>query len=439
MGETKEDLKKVLVCETYKKINGDYPKLYLLPLCDTKEHGTIFLGSCAEYELPTDDYSDTVWKFGANGEIESAMITKNLSYLTFRKTPYKFASGTEEKSMKELFGGYEERYQKVIDEFGKDRKIRRLQKYVAKHPQLKKMKRLAYEPKKIAAILTAAGIAISGIGYTLNQRNSVENEPINSQIETMIESESNNGSNGEYQRDIPFIEESKTENSTSSEDIIIQNNSEFEEACTSLMAGIQNVSNNLYTDSLTNGFFKKYSSTINPSIQPNEKGCISSIEELLYCYENDPERFATYGQRFMCEMSLDYMKIQLARQYNISNPETIKLTYETKIGAFEARVRENDRQLENPGFGYQELPGNIKQVRLVQGTRYSKLGAQPWFDFLSLSELEHFSDYGVRSGKYTIDEYNGVLLTHLKTLSKNIEKLSKDSQLTLTYEDDEER
>lgn len=206
MNET-EEKKKVLVCETYKKINNAYPKLYLLPLKDDEKYGTLFLGSCSEYEMPTENFSDTVWRFCENGGVERARITnESMSYLNFRKTPYKFASRIEEKTMEELFGHYTYKYNKTLEKYQSNNRPRRLQRFVSKHPQMERLKRIAFDPKKVAGILLAAGISVSALGFAGQPKDNSTVIPENLATDVHIQEMAQMPSNYENDMNLDFLQ-----------------------------------------------------------------------------------------------------------------------------------------------------------------------------------------------------------------------------------------
>ena len=437
---------KVMVCEAYKKIDDERPVLYLMPLCDSKYYGTLFVGTCMRGNKYPRDYSNIVWRFSADGVIEMADIKpdmKNLSYLSFEKSIFRYGSRIEDYTTEELFGRYKEKYEGIINKFG-EKTSKRLQRYISPHPQLNRMRQLAQDHKKILAILAATGLVVSGlqIAKIINKtENSViGREGLNNVNETLIQP-----SKEETEADFYTVSNmSKQENIEYSSDSINNNkqNIQFEEVKNLIISSIERVKmeseENPGITSLEYEFFKKYSTTINPNIEVDASGEISSLEELLYCYEHNHQRFITKGNDFLNRMVLDYMKVKLGDIYQIPNWEDIKLTYEEPTGAYEARVRYNGMQLENPGFQRKKtIDDCLQKVKILPGSRMSKLPIESWSTFFAIREFKNFSKYDISVNNYTENEYSNALLENFMIIAKEIETLAKEVDFGLTHESDD--
>ena len=143
------------------------------------------------------------------------------------------------------------------------------------------------------------------------------------------------------------------------------------------------------------------------------------------------------------------MKIKLARSYGLNNPDQIKITYEDKEGAIEARVRSLDSrgkttELELPGYSpiMSTKNRNIEEIkRLLPGSRnrYSKLPLSDWEYFFKIQELDQYLDYHVRAQNYTTDTYNNVFLNYVEDLSERMDEFEQKINYNRIQENDEGR
>ena len=109
------DVKRFLICETFKKRNGVYPELNLLPLCNDERYGTLFLGAQMINGYCEGNDSNFVWKFSSNG-VEKAWVTNGLDDLKFMPTEYQLCTKMEDKTTGLVFGPYYDNYKKMIDQ-----------------------------------------------------------------------------------------------------------------------------------------------------------------------------------------------------------------------------------------------------------------------------------------------------------------------------------
>lgn len=461
----KNSRKDFLICETFKKDDGIYPKLNLLPLRKSDKYGQLFLGcELIDDEFSKEDGSKYIWRFSKNGWIEKATNYGDLEHLNFSKTDYTLCSKIERKSLEEVFGYDLKNYQKMFNMYAG--RAGRIQKYVSPHPQLDRikghlktnyervseliskgyvrMKEMSPINKRIALLLTTGAIAVSSIAGIINNQEkdnivaTFERPTVTSDINTPT----------------PFPQVLKTEEmSVSIIDPVLeelnQNNVEiseadmkFEEYSEKIMENIDFMKNSSNTSTKQYKYFHKYSSTLNQELQPSEDGKFSSIEEMLDAYKNNPERFAIYGKRFLEQMSLDYMKLQLSEKYGISDFEKIRLNYEDKGLAYEARVRYDGKDLEVPAYLYHKSSDRegisiIKKV--TEGSRKSKVALDEWEDFFKVNELENYTNLTPYSGRFTLEEYNNELLNHAQVLSEKMQVLTDKEKQELAENDYEER
>lgn len=428
------DEKKFLICETFKKRNGVYPELNLLPLCNDERYGTLFLGAEMMGGYCEGNDSKFVWRFSSNG-VEKARVINGLDDLHFLKTEYALCTKMEDKIVGSVFGPYFDNYKEMMDQYSTGR-VGRLQRYVSPHPQLEKLKgRAIANPEKVAAIVLAAGIAItsgSAIAsyFSNNSKQNTEPQPAQ-QIEQVVTATPTPSVYGELPNEIQ-------ENNSVAVEQKTQADLQFEEYSNSIMQKIENLKD---SGMLTKEYkyFYKYSSTLNPNLQSQGNKDFSSIEELLAAYSTDPERFAVYSQRFLEDMSLDYMKIKLSDAHGIPNPDEIKLTYEEKIGAYEIRVRHNGRDLELPAYGIKKSSTTepiTKIEGLLQGSRYSSLKMDKWATFFKIRETEAYAGKSCATKGYTQEEYNEFLIECIGDINNNMDELFPKADLELTVEDD---
>ena len=428
------DERKFLICETFKKRNGGYPELNLLPLCNDERYGTLFLGAEMIGGYCEGNDSNFVWRFSSNG-VERARVINGLDDLHFLKTEYSLCTKMEDKVVGSVFGPYFENYKKMMDQYSTGR-VGRLQRYVSPHPQLEKLKgRAIANPQKVAAIVLAAGIAITSGTAAIVCSNDKENVAPMPQPTQQIEQVAT-------ATPVPAEYEEISNEMLDDTSVIVEQKSQadlqFEQYSNSILQKIDNLKDSGRLTKEYN-YFYKYSSTLNPNLQPQGKGEFASIEELLESYSTDPERFALYSQRFLEDMNLDYMKIKLAEAHGIPNPDEIKLTYENPIGAFEIRVRHNGRDLELPAYGVKRSPSlePIDKVEgLFQGSRFSKLSLDKWATFFKIRETEAYAGKSCATSQYTQEEYNEFLVECIGDINNNMEELFPQADLELTVEDD---
>lgn len=468
-----------LVCETFKKQDGEYPELNLLPLRRDSKYGQLFLGQELVDDVFTfNDNTNYVWRFSKEGYIEKAEHNGDLENLDFEETDYRLCTGIVPKSLRQVFGDDYQTYKNIINQFGQ--RAGRIQRYVSPHPQLDRIKgRLGviYEKtkelisnreiiledmpnvlKKIAPYLVIGTMSVSAVAGLINlatQENIVATvtKTEKPRVEEKVElSETDIGvvisewakrtdqqifgtqpTANPKQNMTPVITElPQSMRKVEVLDIVVpkqktENDLRLDRYRDSILGNIEEIQSSGDTTSKNYNFFYKYSSTLNPDLVPYGKGEFASVEEMLDAYYENPERFAIYGNRFLEKMGLDYMKIQLSEIYGIKNPEEILLTYETPIGAYEARVRHDGKDLEVPGFGYMmsnSLEPISRMEKLFTGSRLSRLPLSNWKDFFKIKSLEGFTDYGINSGQYTYEMYNAAVLDSLGIITEQVEELS---------------
>ena len=479
-----------LVCETFKKQDGEYPELNLLPLRKDSKYGQLFLGQELVDDVFTfNDNTNYVWRFSEEGYIEKAEHNGALENLDFEETDYRLCTGIVPKSLRRVFGDDYQTYKNIINQFGQ--RAGRIQRYVSPHPQLDRIKgRLGvlYEKtkelienreiiledmpnvlKKIAPYLLVGTMSVSAVAGLINlatQENIVATvtRPERPRVEEKVElSEMDMGAViSEWAKQTnqqifatqptatpkpnvtPIVTElPKSIGEVEVLDIVVpkqksENDLRLDNYSESILGNIAEIQNSGDTTSKSYNFFYKYSSTLNPNLVPYGKGEFASIEELLDSYYEDPQRFAIFANRFLGYMSLDYMKIQLSEIYGIKNPGEILLTYEEPIGAYEARVRHNGKDLEVPGFGVMmtsPLQPISRMDKIFTGSRPSRLPLSTWSDFFKIKSLEGFTNYGINSGQYTYDTYNGAVLDSVGIITEQVEELSPVRN-TQTHEND---
>lgn len=309
--------------------------------------------------------------------------------------------------------------------------------------------------KRIATLILAAGVAIYGGFKILNNENKDEATENNNVMPPKIE-ELDKASNFRESMSIAKLTNSHTQNSKIAEEVLYSDYTEI--LINNALNAIPNKNDRAIIITPERQYFDKYSSKFNTELEGTKSGPFSSIEEMVYSYENNPERFATYAKSFMKSFSLDYMKIELAKTYGVDTKD-IMITYDVKGkdtygnistvtnqrdvikgDIYEIRVRAKEdgknKTIENPSFEVLSLTdADAKTIdKLINGTRYSKLREKDWKDFLTIWELDDYN-----KAEHDLEQYNE---DSIKLFSNVISRIAnqlepKANLLEFTWEEEE--
>lgn len=447
----KDELKKFLVCESFKKIDGSYLELLLLPLCNDQRYGVLFLGAEFDEECYTRDITDRVWRITEDGKIEYAIMTENFDNLQFRQSEYDICTGMEDNTLFEVFGMDLKKIEPLLEKY--KGRTGRIQRFVSKHPirELIRGRILNVDRQKIAAVCLAGTLVITSGYLAIEVDNYIKQSqmPVFKVSETKIPEVTPVTTEAVITQapivtELPKAAPKATTEPTVEKQEEYEYSAEFDEYVKSILSKIESLNSPNFgiieTDEYK--FYKKYSSTLNDELENYNKGEINSIEVLLDAYKSDPVRFATYGRMFLQKMSLDYMKVQYAKVYDIS-PEKLTVTFEPKSAiVFECAVKNKatDEYIEVPAFWGRKdeyAQGLTGITKLNQGSRNSALTISDWENHIGLYELSSYSSGHVSRGDYTISEYNNILFEYVKVLDKNLDKMYGEASRQLTWEEEE--
>lgn len=392
-------------------------QLYLMPLCKSKENEILFIGTYYKNAMESVDFSKNIWKISPKGELEVATISNDvtdLSDLTFKNLGLKLDAKLEKYKPKTIFRHHAQEYNETINKYGQNI-TRRLQRFSSPKGSLNRMKLLTNTNRKRAiALATTAGIAITTAGILTNL---LKDNANNKNVISQIQETDNNVIDGLTINNISKGNKFITDLKLLFGDAI--------QTAQKLEQGNKNVIEQIPEYSL----LKKYSSTMNSSIEQATGDEIFSIEQFIENYEKKPSGSISAGEiSFLQDLTLDLMKIKIANAYAITDWENILITYEDKGLCIEVRVRTNEiqqdgstakRDLETPAFYYNKLSINMELMPSDNKAvdRTSRLPIEDWETFMSIIEMDPYTYWATLEGKYTFEEYN-------KGVTKNIEELA---------------